>query len=60
MLAIITAILFIIGWVWIAYEMYVAPYRDELWGDNKIDITDEEVMDDLKQGTDVTNTGDQL
>ena len=27
---IITAILFIIGWFWIAYEMYVAPYKDEV------------------------------
>ena len=56
---IITAILFIIGWFWIAYEMYVAPYKDELWGENKIDITDEEVMDDLNHGTEVTQTGDK-
>ena len=56
---IITAILFIIGWFWIAYEMYVAPYKDELWGENKIDITDEEIMDDLNSGTDVTKTGDK-
>jgi hypothetical protein len=56
---IITAILFIIGWCWIAYEMYVAPYKDELWGENKIDITDEEIMDDLNSGTDVTKTGDK-
>lgn len=55
MWVIITAILFLIGWVWIAYEMYVAPK----WNDNKFDITDEEVMDDLKSGTEVTNTGDK-
>ena len=55
---IITAILFIIGWIWVAYEMYVAPYKDELWGENRIDITDEEIMDDLNSGTEVTNTDD--
>jgi hypothetical protein len=55
---IITAILFIIGWIWVAYEMYVAPYKDELWGENKIDITDEEVMTDLNHGTEVTQTDD--
>ena len=53
---IVTAILFIIGWVWIAYEMFTAP----TWDDNEFDITDEEVMDDLKSGTEVTTTDDQL
>ncbi len=50
---IITAILFIIGWVWIAYEMYTAS-----WEDSGFEITDEEVMDDLNRGTEVTKTDD--
>jgi hypothetical protein len=53
---IVTAILFIIGWLWIAYEMFTAPK----WDGDKFDITDEEVMDDLNSGTEVTNTDDQL
>ena len=53
---IVTAILFIIGWVWIAYEMYNAPE----WDIDEFDVTDEEVMDDLKSGTEVIDTDDQL
>ena len=53
---IVTAILFIIGWVWITYEMYNAPE----WNDGTFDIKDEEIMDDLKSGTEVTTTDDQL
>jgi hypothetical protein len=54
MIEIVTGILFIVGWLWIAYEMYVAPK----WENDKFEITDEEVMGDLNSGTEVTKTDD--
>ena len=51
-------IIFGVAWLWIIYEMYVAPHHNELWGEDGFGITDEDVLDDLNHGTEVTKTDD--
>jgi hypothetical protein len=58
MVAMIIGAVFAILWLLIICEMVKAPDYSDLWDDGKIDISDEDVMEDLNHGTEVTNTGE--